>query len=84
MGGTFPLRVGAPIGPSGRQVIEDDRAVPGEIVEWRGGSRDLMRLVDGREIVAVLPGRQARQAFIIRGGERAEIAFSAPPKMPRV
>jgi translation initiation factor IF-1 len=54
-----------------------------EIAAHRGGFRFLFRLDDGREVVAVLPKRVAREMFRVVPGDRVWIA-GADGNKPRI
>ena len=57
--------------------------VPAEVVAHREGCRFLVRLDDGREVVAVAPRRVARKMFRIVPGDRVRVA-GADGARPRI
>jgi translation initiation factor IF-1 len=68
-------------------VVAEEVQQPGEasaeVVAYRGGFRFLVRLDDGRELVASAPKRVARDMFRVVPGDRVRVA-GADGARPRI
>jgi translation initiation factor IF-1 len=54
--------------------------VPAEFIAHRGGFRFLVRLEDGREVVAAVPKRVARDMFCVVAGDRVRVSGTDGPR----
>ena len=59
-------------------------ALDGEVIAHLGGNQVLVRLVDGREVPAVINRKVARDAYFVVEGDRVKIVFRQEPKRARI